>query len=127
MISSPLSHRTSYFVTPVENIYNYNGGEILKSIRSTGYHYHFSIEQKILYDLFFKGSIQHACAILKLSRLYLWLCVFVVTKYLFNVTFIACDIEQKTLLYLFLVFVIFCLVVIDTSTFSGERAFVFQL
>ena len=47
-----------------------------------------------------------------MSRLYLWFCVClcVVTKYLFNVTFIACDIEQKTLLYLFLRFcyLLFC-------------------
>ena len=47
-----------------------------------------------------------------MQRLYLWFCVYlcVVTKYLFNVTFIACDIEQKTLLYLFLRFcyLLFC-------------------
>ena len=43
--------------------------------------------------------------------IYGFVCVCVyVTKYLFNVTFIACDIEQKTLLYLFLRFcyLLFC-------------------
>ena len=40
---------------------------------------------------------------------FVYVCVYV-TKYLFNVTFIACDIEQKTLLYLFLRFcyLLFC-------------------
>ena len=44
--------------------------------------------------------------------------MFVVTKYLFNVTFIACEVSNKSFFYIFFFFfVIFCFLVIDTSLY----------
>ena len=62
-------------------------------------------------------AVELSCNLKVVKVVFMVVYVIVVTRYLFNVTFIACDIEQKAFISFFVFGVIFCSPVIDTSTF----------